>query len=60
MSEPRRDRTFARYLAFQLPGWVIALVVLRLLNGWLVAKLSGAAAPASVGGAADHGAIDPR
>jgi len=38
VSEPRRGgRTFARYLAFQLPGWVIALVVLGLLHqsGWI-------------------------
>jgi membrane protein implicated in regulation of membrane protease activity len=37
VSEPRRGRTFARYLAFQLPGWTLALVVLGLLHqsGWM-------------------------
>ncbi|MBW2274735.1 MAG: NfeD family protein [Deltaproteobacteria bacterium] len=37
MSETRRGRTFARYLAFQLPGWVLAFVVLGFLHqgGWM-------------------------
>jgi membrane protein implicated in regulation of membrane protease activity len=37
VSKLRRGRTFVRYLAFQLPGWVVALVVLGLLeqSGWI-------------------------
>ena len=37
MSERRRGRTFARYLAFQLPGWVLAFAVLGFLyqGGWM-------------------------
>ena len=54
MSEPRRGRTFARYLGFQLPGWVVAFVVLGLLHQsdwisfWTAAGLLGLLAAADL------------